>query len=212
MQAALAAASTSRRASSAVGASGLSTTTGSPASSAASASGTCDAVRRRDDDEVEVVGPREHVVRAVEHEHAGVPLLRARRRSGSRVVTRGELEAVDGRDERRVEHRPGEAVSEERDAKRLTHPRHLALAGRVEVRSKAATKERTVAITDDVTAAKSGPGPGFGLPPPATGNALLDGLARVMLFAIHVERRVDPFFRPAFDGAPRPVVAADDER
>jgi hypothetical protein len=58
-----------------------------------------------------------------------------------------------------------------------------------------------VAITDDVTAAKTGPdpGPGYGLPPPSTGSAVLDGLARVMLLAIHAERRVDPFFRPAFD-------------
>jgi hypothetical protein len=60
-----------------------------------------------------------------------------------------------------------------------------------------------VAIADDVTAAKDGPGPGLGLPPPATGNALLDAVARVMLFAIHAERRVDPFFRPAFDKALR---------
>jgi hypothetical protein len=56
-----------------------------------------------------------------------------------------------------------------------------------------------VAIADDVTAAKTGPGPGYGLPPPSTGNALLDALARIMLFSIHAERRVDPFFRPAFD-------------
>jgi hypothetical protein len=58
-----------------------------------------------------------------------------------------------------------------------------------------------VAIADDVTAAKTGPGhgPGYGLPPANTGNALLDALARIMLFAIHAERRVDPFFRPAFD-------------
>jgi hypothetical protein len=55
-----------------------------------------------------------------------------------------------------------------------------------------------VAISEDVTAAK-GPGPGFGLPPPATGSAVLDALARVMLAAIHAERRVDPFYRPAFD-------------
>ena len=60
-----------------------------------------------------------------------------------------------------------------------------------------------MAIADDVTAAKSGPGPGFGLPPPATGHAFLDAVARVMLFAIHAERRVDPFFRPAFDKALR---------
>lgn len=43
------------------------------------------------------------------------------------------------------------------------------------------------------------PGPGFGLPPPDTGNRVLDWLARVLLLAIQVERRFDPFFRPAFD-------------
>ncbi len=57
-----------------------------------------------------------------------------------------------------------------------------------------------MAIAEDVTAAKTGaPGPGYGLPPPKTGNKALDALARVLLAAIHVERRVDPFFRPAFD-------------
>ena len=56
-----------------------------------------------------------------------------------------------------------------------------------------------MAIKDDVTAAKPGPGPGYGLPPPSTGSGVLDTLARIMLFAIHAERRVDPFFRPAFD-------------
>jgi hypothetical protein len=43
------------------------------------------------------------------------------------------------------------------------------------------------------------PGPGFGLPPPDTGNFLLNVIARALLFAIHAERRIDPFFRPAFD-------------
>jgi hypothetical protein len=43
------------------------------------------------------------------------------------------------------------------------------------------------------------PGPGFGLPPPSTGNFVLNALARVMLFSLHVERRFDPFFRPFFD-------------
>jgi hypothetical protein len=42
-------------------------------------------------------------------------------------------------------------------------------------------------------------GPGFGLPAASTGNRLLDWLAAVMLFAIHAERRIDPFFRPLFD-------------
>jgi len=58
-----------------------------------------------------------------------------------------------------------------------------------------------VAIADDVTAAKksANPGPGYGTPPPDTGSALLDALARLLLVAIHMERRIDPFFRPAFD-------------
>ena len=42
-------------------------------------------------------------------------------------------------------------------------------------------------------------GPGFGLPAASTGNRLLDWIAAVMLFALHVERRIDPFFRPLFD-------------
>ena len=42
-------------------------------------------------------------------------------------------------------------------------------------------------------------GTGFGLPPPDTGNFLLNGIARLLLFLIHLERRFDPFFRPLFD-------------
>ena len=45
----------------------------------------------------------------------------------------------------------------------------------------------------------SNPGPGFGLPPPDTGNVLLNLIARVGLVLIHVERRFDPFVRPLFD-------------
>jgi hypothetical protein len=43
------------------------------------------------------------------------------------------------------------------------------------------------------------PGPGYGLPPPDTGSRLLNGIARVLLFFIHVERRIDPFVRPGLD-------------
>jgi len=43
------------------------------------------------------------------------------------------------------------------------------------------------------------PGPGFGLPPPDTGNVLLNLIARVGLFFIQLERRFDPFIRPLFD-------------
>ncbi len=42
-------------------------------------------------------------------------------------------------------------------------------------------------------------GPGFGLPPPDTGSALLNGIHRLSLVLLHAERRVDPFFRPLFD-------------
>jgi len=55
--------------------------------------------------------------------------------------------------------------------------------------------------------ARSNPGPGFGLPPPDTGNFLLNWIARALTFAIHAERRVDPFFRPAFDRLLRDRVA-----
>ena len=44
-----------------------------------------------------------------------------------------------------------------------------------------------------------GPGPGYGLPPPQTGSALLNAISRAGTFAFHVERRFDPFFRPALD-------------
>ncbi len=46
---------------------------------------------------------------------------------------------------------------------------------------------------------RSDRGTGFGLPPPDTGNFLLNGIARLLLFLIHLERRFDPFFRPVFD-------------
>ena len=43
----------------------------------------------------------------------------------------------------------------------------------------------------------------YGAPPPSTGSFALDIVARFLLFAIHVERRFDPFFRPYFDMALR---------
>jgi len=46
---------------------------------------------------------------------------------------------------------------------------------------------------------RSGPGPGFGLPAADTGNRFLDWLNGVLTLVLHAERRVDPFFRPAFD-------------
>src|SRR5579872_4730407 len=42
-------------------------------------------------------------------------------------------------------------------------------------------------------------GSGYGIPPADTGSALLDGLSAVMARLFHLERRIDPFFRPAFD-------------
>jgi hypothetical protein len=54
---------------------------------------------------------------------------------------------------------------------------------------------------------RSNPGPGFGLPPPDTGNFLLNGIARALTVAIHAERRVDPFIRPAFNKLLRDRVA-----
>jgi hypothetical protein len=50
-------------------------------------------------------------------------------------------------------------------------------------------------------------GTGFGLPPPDTGNFLLNGIARALLFLIHLERRFDPFFRPALDALFRDRLA-----
>lgn len=43
------------------------------------------------------------------------------------------------------------------------------------------------------------PGPGFGLPPADTANRLLDWISDAGLRLIALERRFDPFFRPAFD-------------
>jgi len=40
---------------------------------------------------------------------------------------------------------------------------------------------------------------GFGLPPPDTGNRLLNWISRALIFLIHVERRFDPYFRRGFD-------------
>jgi hypothetical protein len=40
---------------------------------------------------------------------------------------------------------------------------------------------------------------GYGLPPADTGVRLLNWIADTAMFIVHVERRFDPFFRPAFD-------------
>jgi len=54
----------------------------------------------------------------------------------------------------------------------------------------------------------SSAGPGLGIPPPHTGNALLNLLARVSLFTVQLERRVDPIFRPHFDRLLRDRLSA----
>src|SRR5690242_11203444 len=51
-------------------------------------------------------------------------------------------------------------------------------------------------------------GPGRGLPGAATGNPLLDWLSDRLIDAIHVERRFDPFVRPAFDARLREPLSA----
>ncbi len=48
-------------------------------------------------------------------------------------------------------------------------------------------------------ASSSNPGPGFGFPPPDTGNFLLNWISRALVGAIRIERRIDPFFRPLAD-------------
>jgi hypothetical protein len=50
-------------------------------------------------------------------------------------------------------------------------------------------------------------GPGAGTPPPDTGSRVLDSIARATTFAIHLERRIDPFIRPTFDRLLRDHVA-----
>jgi hypothetical protein len=48
---------------------------------------------------------------------------------------------------------------------------------------------------------------GYGLPPADTGRWLLNLIADVATFLVHLERRFDPFFRPAFDVLFRPLLA-----
>ena len=49
-------------------------------------------------------------------------------------------------------------------------------------------------------------GPGYGIPPPNTGNAALDLTHRVLIKLLHAERRVDPLYRAAFDSAFREAL------
>src|SRR5574342_455590 len=48
-------------------------------------------------------------------------------------------------------------------------------------------------------ARSSGPGPGLGLPPADPGNRVLHWISDASMQLLHLERRLDPFFRPAFD-------------
>jgi hypothetical protein len=41
--------------------------------------------------------------------------------------------------------------------------------------------------------------PGYGIPPPDTGNILLDLICSVLFQGVHIERRIDPFIRPPID-------------
>jgi hypothetical protein len=48
-----------------------------------------------------------------------------------------------------------------------------------------------------------GRGPGYGLPPADTGNPLLNWISDTLTSLVLLERRVDPFFRPALDALVR---------
>jgi hypothetical protein len=47
---------------------------------------------------------------------------------------------------------------------------------------------------------------GYGLPPADTGVRLLNWIADASTFFVHLERRIDPFFRPAFDAVFRQLL------
>jgi len=49
---------------------------------------------------------------------------------------------------------------------------------------------------------------GYGLPPANTGSRLLDWIADASMFMVHLERRFDPFFRPAFDAVFRDLLTS----
>jgi hypothetical protein len=54
----------------------------------------------------------------------------------------------------------------------------------------------------------SNPGPGLGLPPTDTGNRVLDWIGDRVWDVMHLERRVDPFFRPLFDALLREKLSS----
>lgn len=47
---------------------------------------------------------------------------------------------------------------------------------------------------------------GYGLPPASTGNRMLDWISNASMFMVHLERRFDPFFRPAVDALFRDLL------
>jgi hypothetical protein len=51
------------------------------------------------------------------------------------------------------------------------------------------------------------PGRGFGQPPADTGNGVLDFISNTLNSLVRFERRVDPFFRPAFDALLRDALS-----
>jgi hypothetical protein len=76
------------------------------------------AVRRRDDRQVVRVGRREQVVGGREDLDPGMRRARLRGPLRIRGDDRGEREARNGLDERRVERRPREAVADQADTER----------------------------------------------------------------------------------------------
>jgi hypothetical protein len=58
------------------------------------------------------------------------------------------------------------------------------------------------------TSARSGAAPGYSLPPANTGNWLLDQISNASIAFVHLERRIDPFFRPLFDALFREALTS----
>src|SRR6266849_6209909 len=54
-------------------------------------------------------------------------------------------------------------------------------------------------VTPKVMRANQVRAPGYGIPPPDTGNLLLNWICSVLFMGVHLERRIDPFIRPPID-------------
>jgi hypothetical protein len=50
-------------------------------------------------------------------------------------------------------------------------------------------------------------GPGYGLPPADTGTPVLNWISDSLEHLVRLERRIDPFIRPAFDALLRDRIA-----